>query len=319
MTPARRPNLALATAALIGPALATVGVALTVAARDRLPDRIAVHWGWSGAPDRWASVVGATVTAAAMTVVVPLVLVAIGAVLHPSGRGPLAGVAAGIAVFVGGLGFGGLLSQRSGDVPDGFPAAWMAPAGALAVALGLALARWGRFRPPPLSGTRPPLPEDASRFDVAPTTQLVWTGRAALPKRGVLAIAGLVVLPLLLVALFGQAWVMLLALALALLLAVTYSAQVVIDRHGVRVSSMGLTWTRVPLERVASAEAGTVSPLRDFGGWGWRMGRDGRRAYVTRAGEALVVQRIGEPPVVVTIDDADEAAAVLNTLAARVR
>jgi len=30
------------------------------------------------------------------------------------------------------------------------------------------------------------------------------------------------------------------------------------------------------------------------------------------------VHRIGEPDVVVTVDDADEAAAVLNTLAARV-
>ena len=162
------------------------------------------------------------------------------------------------------------------------------------------------------------MPENAARLAVSPTTRLAWTGRAALPRRGVAAVAGLVIVPLIVVATLGQAWVLLLALGLTFLLALTYSARVVIDHDGLRVSSMGLTWTRVPLERVASAAAGTVSPLRDFGGWGWRMGRDGRRAYVTRAGEALVVERIGEPAVLVTVDGAEEAAAVLNTLASRV-
>ena len=60
-----------------------------------------------------------------------------------------------------------------------------------------------------------------------------------------------------------------------------------------------------------------TSPLREFGGYGWRIGKDGSRGFVTRSGEALVVERVGEPPVVVTVDDAAEAAAVLNTLASR--
>ena len=318
MTPDRRPTVALVIGALTGPVLAAAGVALTVASRDRLPERIAVHWGWSGAPDRWDSVAAAAPTAAAMTVLGPLVLVVLGALIHPSGRGPLAGLAAAMAVFLAGLGFGGLLSQRAGEAPAAFPPAWALPTLALAGALGVALARWGRLRPPPLDAGRPPLPENAARLAVSPTTRLAWTGRAALPRRGVAAVAGLVIVPLIVVATLGQAWVLLLALGLTFLLALTYSARVVIDHDGLRVSSMGLTWTRVPLERVASAAAGTVSPLRDFGGWGWRMGRDGRRAYVTRAGEALVVERIGEPAVLVTVDGAEEAAAVLNTLASRV-
>ena len=97
------------------------------------------------------------------------------------------------------------------------------------------------------------------------------------------------------VALAGFAWVWLLALALGALLALTLSARVTVDTSGLRVSSAGLSWSRVPLERVASAGTTTVSPLREFGGWGWRIGVDGRRGYVTRAGEALVVHRIGEP------------------------
>jgi len=133
----------------------------------------------------------------------------------------------------------------------------------------------------------------------------------------VVAITILAIAPLVVLALFGQPWVLLIVVALLAVLAVGWSARIVIDEAGLRVSSLGLTWSRVPLERVASAEAGTVSPLRDFGGWGWRMVRDGRRGYVTRAGEALVVHRIGEPDVLITVDGASEAAAALNTLAAR--
>ena len=187
----------------------------------------------------------------------------------------------------------------------------------LTAVVAVGLWRWGRTTPPEVTGAREPLPADAPRLDVTPTTRLAWTGRASLRVGPTVALAVVVALPLVWVALAGLAWVWLLALALGALLALTLSARVTVDASGLRVSSAGLSWSRVPLERVASAGTTTVSPLREFGGWGWRIGVDGRRGYVTRAGEALVVHRIGEPDVVVTVDDADEAAAVLNTLAAR--
>lgn len=314
----RRPTLALTGSALVGPLLAGAGVLLVQANRERLPERLAVHWGWNGEPDRWQSLAGATVTAAVMTALLPLIVVGLGAAIHRSGRGPLAGIATGMAVFIGGLSFGGLLAQREGEAPQAFPAQWTMPAAAGALLLGLVMWRWGRMVPPVLEGARPPLPSDAARLDLAPTARVAWTGTAALPTRGVVAITGLAIAPLLVVALLGQVWVLLIALLLAALLAVTYSARVVIDANGLRVAGLGFTWARVPLERVASAESGRVSPLREFGGYGWRLGIDGRRGYVTRAGDALVVHRIGEPDVVVTIDGSAEAAAVLNTLASRV-
>ena len=123
--------------------------------------------------------------------------------------------------------------------------------------------------------------------------------------------------PLAWVAVSVSPWLWLVAgLVGGLMVAVT-SARVVVDRDGVRVSTLGLSWSRIPIERVASAEVGQVSALGDFGGWGWRIGRDGRRGFVTRSGEALVVHRRGEPDVLVTVDDARGAAAVVNTLAAR--
>lgn len=41
----------------------------------------------------------------------------------------------------------------------------------------------------------------------------------------------------------------------------------------IRVRFMGLPGWRIPLERVASAEVIRVSPLGDFGGYGWRGSR----------------------------------------------
>ena len=63
----------------------------------------------------------------------------------------------------------------------------------------------------------------------------------------------------------------------------------------------------------------TVSPLAEFGGWGYRVGRGGRVGVVLRTGEGLQVERSGGRSFVVTIDDAATGAALLNTLAARSR
>jgi hypothetical protein len=161
------------------------------------------------------------------------------------------------------------------------------------------------------------VPAGAVRLDVPDTTRVAWTGHAALPDVGILLVVLLAVTPLLVVAVLGMPWLLLLAVGIVVLLVLTGSARVVVDAEGLRVTSLFLTWSRVPLDRVAEARTGTVSPLREFGGYGWRIGKDGTRGFVTRSGEALVVERIGEPPVVVTVDDAAEAAAVLNTLASR--
>ncbi|KRF45923.1 hypothetical protein ASH01_09105 [Terrabacter sp. Soil811] len=318
MTTDRRPTHALVASAVLAPVVAAVGTGLAYAVRDLVPDPVAVHWGLDGEPDRWQPFGAAVVTAAVITTVMPLALVGLGALMHRSARGPLAAVAGGLAVFLGGVLFGGLLAQRPGQVPQAFPPQWAVPTLVLTALVAVGLWRWGRTTPPEVTGARAPLPADAPRLDVTPTTRLAWTGRASLRVGPTAALAVVVALPLVWVALAGFAWVWLLALALGALLALTLSARVTVDASGLRVSSAGLSWSRVPLERVASAGTTTVSPLREFGGWGWRIGVDGRRGYVTRAGEALVVHRVGEPDVVVTVDDADEAAAVLNTLAARV-
>ncbi len=72
-------------------------------------------------------------------------------------------------------------------------------------------------------------------------------------------------------------------------------------------------WLRVPLDAVAYAERSELHAFREFGGWGLRF-RAEERAFVTRTGEALrIVQRDGTRTWV-SLDGAEEAAAVLNAL-----
>ena len=72
----------------------------------------------------------------------------------------------------------------------------------------------------------------------------------------------------------------------------------------------------MPLDTVAFADRSELRAFREFGGLGLRF-RPGARAFVTRTGEALrVVQRDGTKTYV-SMDDAEEVAAVLNTLVRR--
>ncbi len=312
-----RPTIALTTGGLLGVVLAGVGALWLRAAADRLPERIAVHWGPDGQPDRYTDLTGATTTSALLTALTPLLLVAVAAVVDRSARSVLGGAAAGLAVFVATVSFGAVLAQRDTTGPVALPGAVIAIGAVAALAVGIGLGWLGRLPRPDLDGPAAPLPADAPRLDVPATTRLGWVGGASLPGAAVGALVVLGMLPLAWAAVAVSPWLWVVAgLVGALMVAVT-SARVVVDHDGVRVSTLGLSWSRIPMERVASAEVGQVSALGDFGGWGWRIGRDGRRGFVTRSGEALVVHRRGEPDVVVTVDDARGAAAVVNTLAAR--
>lgn len=315
------PTRGLVLASLAGPLLAGGGIAALFSARDELPAQIAVHWGIDGRADRFASFDETWLTASLITVLVPLVLVIMASVMHPSVRATLSGIAGCLAVMLGLITFGSAFAQRGhadGHGADALPGLWLGVGLVTGVLVGLLIWRVGRWTPPPVPPRRAPLPADAPRLDVSSTTRLAWTGRAALSRPAMTILSVLTLAPMVALAVIGEPWVWLIVFAIAALILITLSARVVVDASGLRVSSLGLTWSRVPLERITSATTAAVSPLRDFGGWGWRIGRDGRRGYVTRAGVALVVHRSGEPDVLVTIDGADEAAAVLNTLASRV-
>lgn len=303
--------------------LAIAAAGFVVLVTTDLPETLITHWGADG-PNEWSS-------RTSQLIVVPLAIVGSAAILLVIGAwslatGPRAWWAAlGLAtgVLVGVLVVGLLWSQRRGagaqaDVPVGALLALAVLAAALA---GAGLSWWGRPRRSAVSPTPLPLPDDADLLDVPAGARVAWTGTA---RPGTGTLIGLVLLVLGTAAvlwwLTAPGWA-LVALLPGLVLLGVLSARVSISTQGVRVRSFGglVRWFTVPLEEAGHATVTEVRALRDFGGWGIREGRDGRRAFLTRSGTAIEVPRQWAPTLVVTVDDADRAAATLNTLLARER
>jgi len=61
------------------------------------------------------------------------------------------------------------------------------------------------------------------------------------------------------------------------------------DAMVVGVGTAALISKRVPYADIEDIESVRYHPLRDFGGWGIRFGKDGRRAWTARGDQAVVL------------------------------
>lgn len=308
--------------ALVAPtAVLTAAAALTWSWREDLPDPVAVHWGTGEGPDGFASLGSSLATMAIIGVLLAVMFWAIGFWWGQlaSTRRMSAGASLGMSVFVSGLQVGSLDMQRGlADAADaGGVGAVMAIAtlAALVVGVGAALVVPGDR---PTTATRD-MSDDAPRAALGTSERAawvatitggpgVWIGASSILVTGVLAVVTrewwLLVIPALLLALFAGmlAWT------------------VRVDARGVHVrSALGWPRTHVPLASVEEASARDVAPFREFGGFGWRTGREGALGIVVRQGEGLEVVHSGGKRLIVTVDDAATGAALLNALAARAR
>ncbi|MGL3149638.1 DUF1648 domain-containing protein [Microbacterium sp. A82] len=163
----------------------------------------------------------------------------------------------------------------------------------------------------------------AGSIPLATTERAVWFGTATMARSGVVvlvsALALLALMTVFWIARGDDSWWIL--GFVTFLLAVTIGSMVVfrvrVNAEGLRVRSL-LGWpnTRIPLERIEKIEWVQVNPFAEFGGWGWRIGLDGRRGVVLRTGDSLQVTEANGRVFVVTVDGASDAAAVLETLRA---
>ena len=301
---------------------ALIGVMLVAAAAwsDELPDPVASHFGSDG-PSGFSSLAG---------LVWPLVavcaLMSIGswALAFFWGRAAMArrvaaGTAIGVSAFLGTLLLGILNAQRGlseaadvGTIPVVTGVALAV--GALAAALGAWLMPGDAHQP-----TDGAVPADAPRLDLGPDEAATWVAVAA--SRTMLTVGFAAAAVVLVVGVLVERWSLVPAAAGVVLVVLAMARfTVVVDRRGLAVrSSLGRPRIVVPLDEVVRAEVVEVSPVAEFGGWGYRVGRAGRVGIVLRSGQALQVERTGGRSLVVTVDDADTAAALLNTLAARSR
>ncbi len=328
MTSRRRTDRGQVTATLVSALIVIVaavgGSLLLWSVRGQLPEVVATHWGPDGNADAFRPVAELYVQNAVVVGVLPLFLLVIGLVTR-QGRvmGP---ISAATAVFMSVVMNGSLWLQRgmaAEQVPDASFDLAMVVASIAAAAVGVL--GWLVFRRPRSEAPVPlNIASNAPRLLVDEAVTLAWTGRtrlapAAIVVLGIGTLATVIPVPLMVASgNWGSAIVMALLAVVIAVLGLAMAANVAVDARGVRARALGfIPWADVPMQTIAGATVKNVNPLGDFGGWGLRAGFNGERGLITSGGPALRIDRGDQGPFLITLSDAEAAAATLNTLLAR--
>jgi len=305
-----------------------------------LPDPVAIHWSGS-APDGFApkplvllpNLIGAglVVLFAALALFAHRLpremLSGSGGVISDTDGTPqwsltarfLGATSLGLAAMMGFLTVVSALLQRGlADAKDAGDIGPWAFAG-FGLLVGLAVVGW--FLQPRVA------PTPVTPAAVAPAVAGdAWSGTVTMARSG-LIVLGVAMLVLVAATVFtiaagdaaAASWI-LVAVTVGMLLIIASSIvfRVRIDAGGLRVRSL-LGWpsTRIRLDEIAQVGTVQVDPFAEFGGWGWRLGLDGRSGVVMRKGGALQITRTNGRVFVVTVDAAAEAAGILEGLRTR--
>ena len=286
--------------------------------RDRLPEPVARHWGASGIADGFSSpdgLLGVTIGLVVL-LAVPLGLAAVLARQPVVLRRVLAGVAAFLAVFLTVVAADALRGQL--DLAD----ATAAPAPGLGILVGtvvglvaaVAVAALADDVPGAARANARP-PHDAIRLDT--TGALVWESSVTGLDTAVGVLAAVAGTVLLAMSFALSWWLLPIAVLVVGLLIGTGRISCRIDHDGLAARAFGIRILHVPVDEVAEADVVEIDPFWEFGGWGLRVDTTGRIGLVTRKGPAIRIRRGDDSQVLITLDDAETAAATLNTLADR--
>ncbi|HEY0217722.1 MAG TPA: DUF1648 domain-containing protein [Cellulomonas sp.] len=294
--------------------------ALVLSWRADLPDRIATHFSSGGADGfgSWqAFLVGMVATFGAMCA--GLWALAFWTGRDGSTRRIAVGTSVGLAWLCASMVVGVAWLHRGltdpADVGDIDPVITVGVVGGLLLGALVAWAVPGDRHQP----ADPAAPIEGARLDLAPGERAVWTRRVG-SRAAVLAGGGSTVLVLGLAVGLQMPWMVAVAVLLGATMAALIVFVVTVDARGMQVRSVA-GWPRfaVPVDEVVRVRTIEVRPVRDFGGWGYRVGIEGRVGVISRGGPAIEVERAGGRRFVVTVDDAATGAALLTTLADRAR
>ncbi|WP_326638063.1 DUF1648 domain-containing protein [Streptosporangium sp. NBC_01755] len=302
-------------------------IAVPLALRDRLPDPIATHWGPSGAPDGsmpftvsllfqaglWTLIAGASCASA---------LVNAGMLRRRASRMALGALLGGGGMFF--LGLQAITLSANLDAPGWWQAGHLGW-GALLVPALLVLGGWlGALlgRPGPDD-----LPERGAistrKVPLRPGQRAVWVSSARnnllVTLGGSVLAAGVGLTVLALLGGDGTLWIPAAIMLLVGLVGVTFSSvRVQVTEEGVVLfyGPLRLPRKHIPITQVERAWSEELFPS-NVGGWGIR-GLPGAVTVMLRGGECLVVGYVSGGRFAVSIDDAENGAALLNTLVARV-
>ncbi|GAA1324014.1 DUF1648 domain-containing protein [Leucobacter albus] len=298
----------------------------------RLPNPMAVHWSGAGVADGFASpmlglvmfpLTGLVITALFFTTKLQDVQNR----LRPGGDvwGPLNRLIPAIVLSAGALIFtlNLLTTTAQLDLANGRDLAPNLAAMVIPYPVAIAAGVLGYFAQPKLRIAYEADADAGEPIELAAAERVVWLGAITATKPYLWAMAGALV-----VASASFIWIVTLRPVSVVAVAVTGVALVAVlvltlvsMRFNVRIDERGLEarsflgWPRVwvPAESITSVEVGEIHPFGEFGGWGWRLSTDGSVGIVMRTGEGLRVGRASGRPLVITLDDAEAAAAALAT------
>ena len=305
--------------------ITAVALAWTFTFLDELPETVVTHWGAGGVADGftsreaapWYSLIGLVMAWAIGGLVLALAR-------HDATQRRLGvGIAAGTAGFVASVMSTTLWIQRGANDPSDASGVDVALTVSLlaGIVIGFVAARTVSGTEADSTMATVPVPPDAPRADLRGRRHPRWSG-VARPGQGIWVVLALLPGFFVGLAVLTGAWIFAVVVG-----AIVTAVAVAFSFFRVDVSDAGLTirgllgsptW-RIPLSDVEQARVTTVDPLWQFGGWGYRIGGDGRTGFVLRKGEALEVTRGDGARWVITVDDAEEAASLLNSLAERAR
>jgi hypothetical protein len=307
--------------------IAAAGIIAVLAVLPRLPYPLAVHWGPSGAPDRFGSPIPGLVLIAITAVGYSIFAFLVARSEHGGvtlNQRAILSIGPFLSTVVTGIVAGSTIMQV--DVADPREGPPIGPVLAASFGLGLAAAIGAWLLLPRTEPITPPASPNPPVLSLGESERAMWIQHIG-PSR-VLGASVATVLVLAITAGAVALWISapLIALVIYLVVMISIGAisaaslywRVTIDAAGLRaVSPLGVPRFTVPLAEVVSADLITVDPLRDFGGWGIRWAGGRRIGIVMRRGEALEVRRTGDRSLVLTVPHAKDAAALLNSLAQR--
>lgn len=307
-----------------------VGVVLMLVWMPELPATVATHWNAAGDANGFGPVWIAPLLTAIVGIVFALLIgLSVLAGAREGEWGPtmrfLGALNAGITVYLVVLVTWSLAMQRGLADPSGAPSIVPALSAGAVVGIVVGVAAWFAQPSVIISGGRAGATSEADRIVLGPGERAVWLRSTALARGGLIAIVvgtlACAVVALWLALTTGPWWAFLLiAAVLALVLLATSVFRVRVDDVGLTViAPLGVPRFRVPLSDIQTVALTRVSPLAEFGGWGIRLGLDGRFGVVLHRGEAIQVTRTHGRVFVVTVDDAETGAALLEALVERER
>ena len=295
---------------------AALGVIVARLWSARLPDQIATHWSGTQ-PDGFTSPTTSAWTLAIVTVIVGGGCSAVAALAH-------ALLLMRRTMLMIGLTVVGLITvlqlailARQLDATD--VGSVEVPGWALGVGtavgfsvglLGASLLRDYRERVP---ADAPP-PEALPRADEElPIIESLGAGRVALVVLFAILGAGAA-----LTCWLSQSWwPIAIFLPLAVLPVSLMRYELVVDRSGLHITSLGMAAFDYSLDEITGASVREVDPFCDFGGWGLRVRGRGNYAVATAKGPAVFVTFANGERLTVTTPNADRIAGALNTLASQ--